>query len=234
MASMTAAERPRAAPSLALRVLRDGFVVAMTALVIVGVALLPLLTPWAMHAALDLADSAAWLGMERTAVHVVSDWTVDELLFGPGTWQAPGPDGLPLFDASEVQHLRDVRQLLWLTYVMASLALLAVLVILERSADGDQVMAAVGLGGALVAVTVVIAAIVGVVAFDPLFELFHRVFFPQGDWAFDPGSQRLVQLYPFRFWQIMAAALGVLMVLLGIAAWLGARWALARRRRPAW
>jgi uncharacterized membrane protein len=78
-------------------------------------------------------------------------------------------------------------------------------------------------------VTVVIAAIVGVVAFDPLFELFHRVFFPQGDWAFDPGSQRLVQLYPFRFWQVMAAALGVLSVLLGVA-----RWAVGRRPRTAW
>ncbi len=219
---------------MAGRVLRDGFVVAMTALVIVALALLPLLTPWAMHAGLDLADSAAWLGMDPGAVHVASDWTVDELLFGPGTWVGPGPDGGPFYDATEVQHLRDVRRLLWLTYVLAALALVAILVILERSADGDQVMAAVGLGGAFVAVTVVIAAIVGVVAFDPLFELFHRVVFPQGDWMFDPGSQRLVQLYPFRFWQVMAAALGVLMVLLGIAAWLAARWAVARDRRPAW
>lgn len=232
---MTTADQPRGAPSMTRRVLRDGFVAAMTALVIVAVALLPLLTPWVMHAALDLADSAAWLGMDPAAVHVVSDRTVDELLFGPGTWAAPGPDGIaPFFDATEVQHLRDVRQLLWWTFVVAALALIAILVLLERSVDGDQVMAAIGLGGALVAVTVVIAAIVGVVAFDPLFELFHQVFFPQGDWAFDPGTQRLVQLYPFRFWQVMAAALGVLMVLLGIGAWLATRWSLGRRRRPAW
>jgi integral membrane protein (TIGR01906 family) len=232
---MTVAERPRQAPSLALRVLRDGFIVAMTALIIVALALLPLLTPWVMHAVLDLADSATWLGMDPAAVHAASDRTVNELLFGPGTWIAPGPDGTgTFFDETEVQHLRDVRQLLWLTYVVAALAFLAVLVILERSADRDQVLGAIGLGGALVAVTVVIGAIVGVLAFDPLFELFHRVFFPQGEWAFDPGSQRLVQLYPFRFWQIMAAALGVLMVLLGVAAWLGARWVVSRHRRPAW
>jgi integral membrane protein (TIGR01906 family) len=232
---MTAADRPRQAPSLALRVLRDGFVVAMTVLVIVAVALLPLLTPWVMHTALDVADSAAWLGMDPSSVHAASDWTVDELLFGPGTWVAPGPDGTGSFyDATEIQHLRDVRQLLWWTFVIGGLALLAVLVLLERSADSDQVMAAIGLGGALVAVTVVIVAIVGAIAFDPLFELFHRVFFPQGDWAFDPGSQRLVQLYPFRFWQIMAAALGLLMILLGVGAWLAARWSLSRDRRPAW
>jgi hypothetical protein len=232
---MTAADRPRRPPSMGLRVLRDGFVVAMTALVIVAVALLPLLTPWVLHASLDLADSAAWLGIDPVAVHAASDWTVDELLFGPGTWIAPGPDGTGSFyDTTEIQHLRDVRQLLWWTFVIGALALLAVLVLLERSRDGDQVMAAIGLGGALVVATVVIVAVVGVLAFDPLFELFHRVFFPQGDWAFDPGSQRLVQLYPFRFWQIMAAGLGLLMTLLGLGAWLAARWSMSRHRRPAW
>ena len=179
-------------------------------------------------------SSAAWLRIEPAAVHAASDWTVNELLFGPGTWLGPAPDGSPFYGATEVQHLRDVRQLLWLTFVVGALALIAILVLLERSADADQVMAAIGLGGALVAVTVVTAAVVGVLAFDPLFELFHEVFFPQGDWAFDPGSQRLVQLYPFRFWQAMAALLGVLMLLLGIGAWLAAHWALKRDRRAAW
>ena len=231
---MTAADRPDRAPPMAWRVLRDGFVVAMTALVIVALALLPLLIPWVMHAVLDLGDSAAWLRMEPAAVHAASDWTVNELLFGPGTFLGPAPDGSPFYGATEVQHLRDVRQLLWLTFLVGSLALVAILVLLERSADGDQVMAAVGLGGALVAVTVVVAAAVGLLAFDPLFELFHEVFFPQGDWAFDPSTERLVQLYPFRFWQAMAALLGVLMLLLGVLAWLAAHWALGRDRRAAW
>jgi hypothetical protein len=231
---MTAADRSDRAPPLAWRVLRDGFVVAMTALVVTALALLPLLTPWVMHAVLDLGDSAAWLRMEPAAVHAASDWTVNELLFGPGTWLGPAPDGSPFYGATEVQHLRDVRQLLWLTFLVGGLALIAILVLLERSADGDQVMAAVGLGGALVAVTVVIAAVVGVLAFDPLFELFHEVFFPQGDWAFDPSTERLVQLYPLRFWQAMAALLGVLMLLLGVGAWLAAHRALRRDRRAAW
>jgi integral membrane protein (TIGR01906 family) len=231
---MIAGDRPARMPTMAWRVVRDGFVVAMTALVVTALGLLPLLTPWAMHAALDLAESAAWLGMDPASVHAMSDRTVSELVFGPGTWSALAPDGSPFFGPTEVQHLRDVRQLLWLTFLLGSLALLAIVVLVVRSADRDQVVAAVGLGGAVVAATVVVVGLVGVLAFDPLFELFHQVFFPQGDWAFDPGSQRLVQLYPFRFWQLMAAALGVLMVLLGVGVWLAARWILGRDRRAAW
>jgi integral membrane protein (TIGR01906 family) len=231
---MIASGRASPAGSRGRRIVRDGFVVAMTALAIVALALLPLLTPWAMHPALDAADSSAWLGVEAAQTHALSDWTVDELLFGPATWQGVAADGTPFYDASEVQHLRDVRQLLWLTFLVGALALVALLVLLQRSADGDQVMAAIGLGGATVAVAVVVAAIVGALAFEPLFELFHRVFFPQGDWAFDPGSQRLVQLYPFVFWQVMAGALGVLMVILGTLAWLGARWTRARDRQVTW
>jgi integral membrane protein (TIGR01906 family) len=231
---MASADHALAAPSIAPRILRDGFVVAMTALVIVGIALLPLLTPWAMHATLDAADSAAWLGTNAQTAHVLSDQTVDELIFGPGTWRLVAPGGDPFFDASEVEHLRDVRQLLWLTFLVAAVALVATLVILERSADRDEVLAAIGLGGATVVVVVVVAGVAGAIAFDPLFELFHEVFFPQGDWAFDPGRQRLVQLYPFAFWQIMAAAFGLVMIGLGVLTWLAARWALAGRRRVTW
>jgi integral membrane protein (TIGR01906 family) len=228
---MTAADPPSQAPSTTSHVLRDGFVVAMTALVIVAIALVPLLTPWAMHATLDASDASAWLRLDRIATHAWSDWTVDELVFGPGTWQRLDATGVPFFDGSEIAHLQDVRQLLWLTFLAGAIALVAILVLLERSADRDQVMAAIGLGGAVVAISVVIIGIVGALAFDPLFELFHEVFFPQGQWAFDPSSQRLVQLYPMVFWQIMAGALGVLMVILGVGAWLAARWALRPARR---
>jgi len=117
---------------------------------------------------------------------------------------------------------------------VGALALVVLLVLLGRSGDADQVVAAIGLGGAVIAGAVVVIGALGVVAFDPLFELFHQVFFPQGDWAFDPGTQRLVQLYPFAFWQIMAAAMGALMVVLGIATWLLARMALRGRARTTW
>ena len=48
-----------------------------------------------------------------------------------------------------------------------------------------------------------------VIAFDVLFELFHVLFFPSGSYAFDPSTERLVQLFPFAFWQETAMLVGV-------------------------
>ena len=85
-------------------------------------------------------------------------------------------------------------------------------------------MRAIGLGGAATAIGVVVIGIVGLIAFEPLFELFHRVFFPGGNWAFDPRTEHLVQLYPYAFWQLIAAGLGIVAGVLGIITWAVARW----------
>lgn len=204
-------------------ILRDGAVAAATALVILALALLPLLTPWVMHPALDAAQAEVWLGTDRATAHALSDRTVEELLVGPGTFVIVGPDGAPFYDPSEVRHLDDVRSLLWLLLLAAGLALLGIVTLLARASRPGVVIRAIGIGGGLTAIVVGVVGIVGVVAFDPLFELFHQVFFPQGDWAFDPSTQRIVQLYPFAFWELMAAALGATMVILGTLTWLVAR-----------
>ncbi len=204
-------------------VLRDGVVAAATALVLLALSLLPLLTPWAMHAALDIAESAAWLGADTAMAQTLSDQTVAELLLGPGTFLIAGVDGGPFYDATEIGHLQDVRDLLWLVFLAAGLGLLGIVVMLARSTQPGRIVRAIGIGGALTAVTVAVIGLIGLVAFDPLFELFHQVFFPQGDWAFDPSTQHIVQLYPLLFWQVMSAALGLVAFVLGIVTWLVAR-----------
>lgn len=204
-------------------VLRDGVVAAATVVVILAVALLPLLTPWAMHPALDAAQAELWLGTDRVTAHVLSDQTVTELLFGPGTFAFPGPDGVPFYDVAEVRHLTDVRSLVWLLFLVAGLGLLAVATALVRSTDRGGVIRAIGIGGGLTALGVLVVGIIGTIAFDTLFEVFHEVVFPQGDWAFDPTRQHIVQLYPFAFWEMMAAALGGIMLVLGVLTWIVAR-----------
>ena len=47
----------------------------------------------------------------------------------------------------------------------------------------------------IVAVTVIGGAL-GVLLFEPAFTLFHELFFPGGNWQFDPRTDRLVQLFP--------------------------------------
>ncbi len=53
---------------------------------------------------------------------------------------------------------------------------------------------------------------VALVAFDALFETFHEVLFPAGSYDFDPATERLVQFFPFQFWQDTAIVVGVAIV----------------------
>jgi integral membrane protein (TIGR01906 family) len=78
-------------------------------------------------------------------------------------------------------------------------------------------------GIAIVAVTLIGGAL-GVVLFDAAFTLFHQVFFPGGNWQFDPRTDRLVQLFPQSFWVESTIAAGVLVVALAVAMTLVARW----------
>jgi uncharacterized membrane protein len=64
---------------------------------------------------------------------------------------------------------------------------------------------------------------VAFVAFDALFELFHVLLFPGGSYTFDPRTERLVQLFPFRFWFETSVALGALILLVCGAVSLAAR-----------
>jgi integral membrane protein (TIGR01906 family) len=202
-----------------------------TVLAIIALALLPLLTPWFTHAALDAAGSAELLGLAAAEVHELSDRSIEELVLGPGSFEISGPDGQPFYDEDERRHLGDARLLLGLALILGGLSIVGIGAILARggAARRSAAWATISSAGLVTAIVVVALGVVALVAFDSLFRLFHQVFFPGGNWSFDPATQRLVQLYPFRFWQIAAAALGVLVFGLGIATWLLGRW-LARRR----
>jgi integral membrane protein (TIGR01906 family) len=195
-----------------------------TALTVLAVAVLLVLPPFVLHPLLDAAGSASFLGVTSGEAHRLSDLTVTELVLGPGTFAFAGPDGGPLFDTSEASHLRDARALLYGFLAVCAMAAVLVVAATMRARRSD-VWRDVARGAGGLAVAIVVIGVIALVAFEPAFELFHRIFFPGGNWAFDPGSQRLVQLYPLAFWRYASALLGVIALVLGAATW-----ALARRR----
>jgi Protein of unknown function (DUF1461) len=199
-----------------------------TALAIIGAALLLLMEPFYIHAGLDAAGSAGILGVSSSETYRLSDQTVAELFVGPGRfreqWQGPCPAGAscqsqPFYDAAEIHHMQDVRTVLWgfLTVVGGALALLVVGLAVAR--QRRWFWEAVGRGAAALAVGTVVVGTLFAVAFDPMFTLFHEIFFPGGDWAFDPATERLVQLYPIPFWELTTAALAALTLLGGLVVW---------------
>lgn len=196
-------------------------VFAGTILAIIAIAILPLLTPLFVHPALDAAGSAGRLGAEAADAHRWSDQSVAELVLGPGSFAFDGPGGAPLYDIAERRHLADARLLLWLCLVGGAVSMLGIGGWMVRGGQERRraTWRIISSAGATAAVAVLVVGLVSLVAFDSLFTIFHEVFFPGGNWAFDPTTQRLVQLYPFAFWQITAAALGSLIVVLGTASW---------------
>ncbi len=230
---MAIAQSPTTSPDTRVvsvgRGVRSGIFVG-TILVIIAHAVLPRLTPVFIHPALDASGAAARLGVPAAQAHAMSDRSVEELVLGPGSFAFAGPDGTPFYDPSERDHLRDARLLLWLFLGAGALSLALISVALARSGGAAQVSMwrTISRAGATTAITVVVLGVVSLVAFGTLFTLFHQVFFPAGNWAFDATTQRLVQLYPFSFWQIAAGALGALVFSLAVLAWLLGRFMAGR------
>ncbi|HEV8470773.1 MAG TPA: DUF1461 domain-containing protein, partial [Candidatus Limnocylindria bacterium] len=95
--------------------------------------------------------------------------------------------------------------------------------------DGDA-LRLVRDGGVVAASGVAVVGIVAVFAFDQLFLLFHELFFPQGNFLFDPSTSNLLRLYPEWYWQGVTAGVAVSFIAAALLAAVGAH--LALRRAP--
>lgn len=101
----------------------------------------------------------------------------------------------------------------------------ALVVVLAANRRRAWVWRSVARGAAALVIVAVVVGVAVVFFFDTAFLLFHRVFFPQGNFTFDPGTQRLVQLFPEQFWTETAIGIAAVGLVLAIVVAL-----LARRR----
>ena len=193
-----------------------------TALVIIVLGVLLLTTPLWMHGALNTSGATQAFATPEQAFSR-SDPTVQQLLFG-GDFYIDLGAGRTFYTSDEVAHLRDARAVLYLFVALAVAALVFIVASLIHRPHDARRWRAVARGGAGLAIGAVVVGGVGFLAFDAAFELFHRVFFPGGNWEF-PADSNMIRLYPYAFWQLTAAALGVLCVIGG-----GLVWWFARRR----
>jgi hypothetical protein len=228
MAAIRTAHAPATTVTSARASILSAAVSVATALAILGIALLPLLTPLFLHPLLDAASSDVWLRVTPQVAHEMSDRTVAELVFGPGTFAFGGPLGAPFYSPSEASHLGDARAL-FIAFEALALVSLA-LVVWAAATRPRSWVGAIARGAKGLIVGVIVVGVVGFFAFEPAFELFHRIFFPGGNWAFDPLNSSMVRLYPYTFWQLAAGSLGVMAIAAAALVWVAAR---RRSTRPA-
>jgi integral membrane protein (TIGR01906 family) len=198
------------------------------ALVIVALAILPFLTPAWMSFGQARAQAAAWTGFSDAQLRYVTDAIVHDLVLGPPDFDVALPgETAPVLNERERAHMRDVRGV-FAGFFAAALIGAAVLAGAFLLARGRRARARLWRhlsgAGTAVAVITLVGGGVGVLAFDQAFTLFHEIFFPGGNWAFDPRTDKLVQIFPDQFWSDTTIAVGVLVIVLALGLhWLGRR-----------
>jgi integral membrane protein (TIGR01906 family) len=180
------------------------------AIVIVALAIVPFLTPQWVAFEQDRSNATGWTGYSADELRAATGSILSDLVVGPPDFDVQAR-GQTVLDAREQGHMRDVRTIFLGLWALAAVSVVVLLAASRRS-DRAATWRAVRRGALGLAIAVVALGAVAVVAFDALFETFHEILFPAGSYTFDPGTERLVQLFPFQFWQESAIAVGIVII----------------------
>ncbi|TMG56296.1 MAG: DUF1461 domain-containing protein [Chloroflexi bacterium] len=158
------------------------------------------------------ANIDTWIGWHHAwASYVIGAAANPPIAYGTG----------PIFTSDEYAHMADVRSVFRGAETVAVLALGIVAFRLTRARGQRRATMLVRDASLAAAGIVLIVGIAAALAFDPLFLLFHEIFFPQGNFLFDPATSNLLRLYPEWYWQGITAGVGVSFIglaLIGAAA----------------
>ena len=131
-----------------------------------------------------------------------------------------------LLSEREVLHMVDVKQVFNLTFRLQEIAgifLLAMMlgaVAVYRRTAVWEISGWVQWGALIAILFVLVVGFVSLVAFGPLFNVFHQLVFTNDFWLLDPRTDYLLKLFPFGFWRDMTLLIGLATLLEGVALFL--------------
>ncbi|HET9522226.1 MAG TPA: DUF1461 domain-containing protein [Candidatus Limnocylindrales bacterium] len=189
-----------------------------TAVVITAIAIVPFLSPAWVSFEQGRANATGWTGYTTAELAAATDAILADLVIGPPDFDVE-VRGEAVLNERERSHMRDVRGVFAGFAGVALLAAAGLLVgyaLARRRGHPERAWRAIRNGARGLAIGVAIAGVIALVAFDAAFEIFHRLFFSGGTYTFDPGTERLVQLFPFTFWSETSMAVGAVILVLSI------------------
>lgn len=113
------------------------------------------------------------------------------------------------FTQNEQGHLQDVHHLIaWGSFIVGCAVIISILI--EKEVVPQRLVVDVR----RMILTLVLLTLLAVTGFSFFFELFHQVFFPQGNYSF-PADSLIIQCFPPLFWMLnlIWLQLGVLVLL---------------------
>lgn len=182
--------------------------------------LLPAGDPRATAQPMDLASLVQW--HERWAAYVLG--------------RSPNAPGPAAFTPEEIRHMADVRSVFVSAQALMYISAAAALVLFGLALRTGPRTAGLLLrdGGLAAAAAVLAVGIAAAVAFEPAFLAFHRIFFPQGNFLFDPATSNLLRLYPEAYWYAVTLRIGATFIVIAVASavvgWWLSRSAIVTRR----
>jgi integral membrane protein (TIGR01906 family) len=189
-----------------------------TAVVITAIAIVPFLSPTWVSFEQGRTGAEQLTGYTTADLRTATDAILADLVFGPLDFDVV-VGGAPVLNEREQSHMRDVRGVFAgfaLIAVLAAAGLVVAVGLARRLGHPERAWSAVRDGARALVIGVVIAGVVAFFAFDAAFEVFHRLFFAGGSYTFDPGTDRLVQLFPFAFWSETTMAVGAVIIALSV------------------
>ncbi|MDM7990516.1 TIGR01906 family membrane protein [Arthrobacter sp. zg-Y877] len=125
-----------------------------------------------------------------------------------------GDGGEPLYLDTEVSHMADVKTVLTVAFVaatvMAVLSLLAALYLWRRSPGG--IRRSLFSGAVLTLVLVAVMVVLAVMGWEMFFTQVHSIFFANGNWTFRMDDT-LIRLFPAQFWMDAGIAIAALVLI---------------------
>lgn len=178
------------------------------AIAIVGVAVVLFFNPLWISFEQERSGVPEITGYTSDQVRAVTGSILADLLLGPPAFDV-AVNGRSVLDAAERSHMVDVRNVVipaTIGFGAAIASLGALLAVHRRRA---WFWRAIALGSGALALAGLVVGVVVLFFFDAAFLAFHLVFFTQGNFSFDPRTQRLTQLFPDQFWTETSIAIAV-------------------------
>ena len=202
-------------------------IAAATALVILGGSIVPFTTPAYVRLEQDRTGVGGLTGYSGAELDAIGNQILGDLFLWRGNFLIGDADLTPVLNEREQSHMREVRGV-FAGFELLVLASIVVLTLAFRRAQSPAARAAawraVGRGARGLVIALAVAGAFAVFAFDAAFEIFHELFFSAGSFTFDPRTDRLVQLFPERFWSETVIAVGVVAIVGAVlTAWQASR-----------
>jgi integral membrane protein (TIGR01906 family) len=120
------------------------------------------------------------------------------------------------YTSSEASHLEDVKKVMnFIDYLFYLSLIIITFIITYYKRNKEQLKKLLKYGGITTLISIGIILILSLFAFNTTFTIFHKIFFPQGNWIF-PSDSLLIQTFPIEFFIGISTKIFGLSLIIGI------------------